>query len=223
MEIRRQSLRLVSRGPARDYSVGRMLKKTLRPGDRLCHVGSGDLSILKWSEARGCDVQVFVQDLMDRNYLEKKLTPGSRVRLCHVSLSDNDGQVRVPVAVDFMPDREWASLNQSEWEREESYIPARTLDSLYPPNERIRLLNLDSWLDEIKILRGATQLLSDKRIDRVLFREFSGADGEIFDLFKSYGYKVHRLSYGFFRAKLLPIEIGKKLPVWQAPVYLATT
>jgi FkbM family methyltransferase len=146
----------------------RVVLPLLRPGDLVVDVGAnfGFWSVL--AARRGCNVIAVepiarTRALLERNLERNGLT--AQVEIVVQALSDAPGSLTIAV-----PDGESGqagSYPDAGSSLEPETVPTTTLDALIG-DRRIRFLKIDVEGHEWAVLRGASSLLSNGRVDHVL-------------------------------------------------------
>jgi FkbM family methyltransferase len=119
-----------------------------------------------------------------------------------------------------------ASLNQSwggDLAVESEEIETTTLDyALSQERATIDVLKIDVEGHELGVLKGASGLLSKKRVRHIIFEEMHPYPGPVHRLLEDTGYKVYRLVRSFVRIKAVEPNNTTVYPVDVMPNYLAT-
>jgi FkbM family methyltransferase len=101
-------------------------------------------------------------------------------------------------------------------------VKVQPLDELIPTGE-FGLLKIDVEGHELKVIQGARQLLSQKRVRHIIYEDHMQGKSGIPDILTSYGYKIYSIGHTLFGLKLM--DLGKEIVLdtsWESPNYLAT-
>ena len=100
-------------------------------------------------------------------------------------------------------------------------VNLEALDDIYEGG-LISVLKLDVEGSELKVLRGASRLLSTGRIRSIVFEDHLGRSSEVIPLLASLGYEVFSIGWSVSGPKLGALSEGSLATSYEAPSYLAT-
>jgi FkbM family methyltransferase len=153
--------------------------------------------------------------------LQKKWRENLRKReqciLHPVALSSQEGQMDLHIPVDFNKNEGTASLEKTE-NSKTVQVPVRLLDKEVL-EKKIQLIKIDVEGHELEVLKGGERVLSVT--DYVVFEDFQHSKSAVIAFLRDKGFKVFRLYKGFTGLKILSVEEGETLPMWEPPNYVA--
>ena len=100
-------------------------------------------------------------------------------------------------------------------------IQIKTLDGL-AEGRHISVLKMDVEGGEMDVLEGARNLLSQQRIDHVVYEKHLGASDEIHRCLRAYGFCIFYLSHTSRGVAFQPIEMHPTMALNEAPNFVAT-
>jgi FkbM family methyltransferase len=101
-------------------------------------------------------------------------------------------------------------------------VEIETLDDMFP-TETIKLAKIDVEGHEANVIKGARQMLKEKRIRHVIYEDHDQGSTGLPELFAESGYTVYSIGNTLFGLELRPI--GERIALdtsWESPNYLAT-
>ena len=96
-----------------------------------------------------------------------------------------------------------------------------TLDEIFP-NEKIDLIKIDVEGHEYGVFSGGRKILSERRIETIVFEEFGGPESPVIKLLSDSGYDIWRMRKDFFGLALVTPEEGMSIPAWEPPNFVAS-
>jgi len=150
--------------------------------------------------------------------LQENIRPHVNCSLYPLALSDKNRAGELFVPANFDGNEGTASLEKNN---QTKVIPVevRALDELLP-GKKIDLIKIDVEGHELSVFQGAKKILATTSY--VLLEDFEGTKSPAIAYLKELGFEVFRLKKDFFGPKLLSVQEGEKLPLWEPPNYLAT-
>jgi FkbM family methyltransferase len=101
-------------------------------------------------------------------------------------------------------------------------VPVERLDTVFPTGD-FELLKIDVEGHEPKLIQGASQMLSQKRVKHVIYEDHAQGKAGLPEIFTGYGYTVYSIGHTLFGLKLTDYRDGIVLDTsWESPSYLAT-
>jgi len=138
-------------------------------------------------------------------YLYQKLQKkyGKKVKIFDCVLSDTEGEARFTHVIDrpAISGMVKRTIVDGNYNVEEITVPMKQLDNMIPAGQKIDLLKIDVEGAEVKVLRGAKQLLATSQ-PAILFE--CGSEGgeiynttaeELYELLAGLGYSISILEY----------------------------
>jgi FkbM family methyltransferase len=136
------------------------------------------------------------------------------------ALHSRSGTVQLAWNSTFLHNHGLASLSESSSEYALE-VPCTTLDFLFP-STHINLLKIDVEGWESHVVAGAETLLSDARIDYILYECLEGPHAPLHDCFSRYGYSCFAIRSTIRGPRLFPLN-DLPVPVPELnPSFLAT-
>ncbi len=156
--------------------------------------------------------------------------PLSQIEIQQVAVSEHRGTVTLGVPESFTTNRGLSSIVNLETNSNQSTltdfktlaVESVSLDNLFPTSEKIGVLKLDVEGHEISVLKGAKNLLSQKRVRDFIFEEHREYPTSVTKYFEEIGYTVFRIQRKFFGPALLPPDSKVPRTRWEPTSFLAT-
>ena len=148
-----------------------------------------------------------------------------RVTLQEIALSSNSGTASLYTTSEFSTNRGTASLNgedHSEQDHLAHPVVLERLDNVFSDTPFFSLLKMDVEGHELDLLRGATNLLSAKRIRDIIFEEHRPYPSPVTEYLEKFGYQIFSLEQGPLGIQVSPAHRHAKHFKYDAPNYLAT-
>jgi FkbM family methyltransferase len=139
------------------------------------------------------------------------------VRLCNVALSDSAGTALL--ALD--PEERNQGIGSLDGAGA-CHIPVEkiTLDEL-AADAKVDLLKIDVEGHELKVINGALKMISEGRIQNIIFENHEGCSSHVPRILSEMGYAIFRLGWSIDRPLLYELD-NEAVPCdFQAPDYLA--
>lgn len=146
---------------------------------------------------------------------------GARIELHQVALSDHDGDGMLSLPQDFNQDGALASLSLNP-DRVGAAISVRVrqIDNLV--KEPIGLMKIDIEGHEVVALRGALELIGQRRVRDIVFEEHGNYPTAATDFLESRGYTLFNLGQRILGPKINAISDGNCHRSWDSRSCLAT-
>lgn len=185
----------------------------IKPGDTCLDVG-GNIGYYSLNFAKACEVdgKVYTFEPVERNILVIKLSillnKFSNIEVVSAAVSDADGEVSLIVPEG---DSAYAYIAQS-MDANSSCVNSITLDNFVDIKniKKVAVLKVDVEGAEMKVLTGASKLLSDQakcpnvvmvELANYFLNRFQSSVGQVVDYMASFGYKPY---YAYSNSKLRP-------------------
>lgn len=146
------------------------------------------------------------------------------LNLARVGISDRPGVGTLEVPPAFSHNMGLARLTTGEGLHGESghTVEVSCLDDLLP-DQSFHLVKLDIEGHEAAALRGATRILSERRVRDLIFEDHGRYPTEAMALLEDHGLRVFSVDRTLIGPRLRPPEEGFGRPSWPGPNYLATS
>jgi FkbM family methyltransferase len=170
------------------------------------------------------------EELSGNEKLWRDLGDLGRVHLQNIALSNRSGVGVLGEPDHFETNRGIAFLidNNSGNEHPDDTNGSRIwsvelnkLDELITDKEKIKVIKLDVEGHELKVLEGATELISTYVRD-IIFEDHGIYPTLVTQLLENYGYTILKIDKGVLRPHLQPPIFKSNLPSFEPPSYLAT-
>jgi len=148
-------------------------------------------------------------------------TRGLPIEARPAATSDHEGTARLKMPVTFAGNRGIATLETTEESHAEIDVALTTLDAAFLA-ERIGVLKIDIEGHELNALKGATRLLSGRRIRDIVFEEHNPVGSPVAKYLAGFGYRVFRLHKTFRGPELIDADARIAESTWESPSLLAT-
>jgi len=144
-----------------------------------------------------------------------------------IALSNQNGNGRLNLANEFLKNRGIGTLESISLDNSLITPCSVTLAKLDERTEilatsgQIEVLKIDVEGHELKVLEGASELISKQKIRDIIFEEHNNYPTPVTQRLESNGYTIFRIWKGFWKPLLKNPE-NKLVHPWEAPNYLAT-
>lgn len=223
-----------------DLSVTETLWRLVEPGELAVDVGANIGYMTAVLAARvstipgGC-VQAFeahpeiFQELKYNIERWQKQIRNTQIYIKNIAISNEMGQVRLKIPDSFNSNRGLVSVITVEAESElcsknNTTVTADShcLDDLFLTAKEIGVLKLDVEGHELQVIKGANNLLKQKRIRDCVFEEHREYPTDVTSYFETMGYSLFRIQRKFFSPMLLPPDSKIARTSWEPTSFLAT-
>lgn len=185
-----------------EKQVAEVISKNIREGDVCLDIGShrGLMAGIMALASRGT-VYCFEPNPENHDHLERLrgLNPGLDLCLVNVAVSDSDGEAEFSI----MPESSMGKLSESVFQSEAQQtgritVPTRALDSLLNDKTIVlpEFLKIDVEGAELLVLKGAANLIADKRPTIVVELHSYSLAHECTDWLRSYRYGMRIIESG---------------------------
>lgn len=218
-----------------DLAVTETLWRLAEPGELVIDVGANIgymtsiLAARVSSSSGGCvwafeaHPEIFLELKYNVEKWQKQL---SNIKFCikNIAISEQEGTVQLHIPDSFATNRGLASVvTTNEFTDKSIILESCSLDSLFSETEQIGVMKLDVEGHELQVLKGAKNLLQQKRIRDCVFEEHNEYPTSITTFFESMGYRVFRIHRNFAKPMILPPNSKLARTSWQPTSFLATT
>lgn len=192
-----------------DLPVTEAVFRILSPGDLALDVGANlgaMTSALSWCVGRTGRVLSFEANPSVFARLQKNIQQmqnGTVVTATNQAVSDSSRTLTLVEGGDFATNQGTSHVlrpGETGWARTHE-IQSCTLDELLP-RERVKLCKIDVERHEFEVLKGAHKLLTERRIETIIFEDWKRPT-EIQEYLKGAGYRVYELEYNLLGLQLV--------------------
>jgi len=217
-----------------DLGVSECAWRLLRPGDQVVDAGANIgymTGLFAARTGRQGTVHAFEPHPQIRKKLEANVSriarneTSSKVVVHAVALGDRNGTADLVEADNFTTNQGTSFLADAVTPAvplKRHRVEVKTLDEVFPAGE-FGLLKIDVEGHESKLIKGATRLLSGRRIRNVIYEDHAQGQSGIPEIFAEHGYKIYSIGHTFFGLELT--DLRRKIVLdtsWESPSYLAT-
>jgi len=100
-------------------------------------------------------------------------------------------------------------------------VETDTLDTFFKNNEHIFLMKIDNEGNELLVLQGAFRMLSEKRIQHIVYEDHNLYPNNVSNFLEGFGYKIYFLKRGLLKPNLLKGSASTR-EKWEPNNFLAT-
>jgi FkbM family methyltransferase len=212
-----------------DLSVTELLFQILQPDYFCIDVGANiGFTTMIFSHGIGPNGKVFAfepnRKLLERLY--KNTIISNNVSLFPFALSNQNGLGELIIPFGFNSNhgigyvKENPEINSKEFES--ISIEIKKLDDILPVSQFIDVMKIDVEGHELKVLQGAYNLLSEKRIRHIVYEDHLSYPSEVSDYLINFGYSIYRIEKKMNTICLYdPLSVSN-VSNWEATNYLAT-
>lgn len=143
-----------------------------------------------------------------------------KIEIFRLALSDAEGTANL-VSSQTSGNQGMAHIAEPGDDGENCQVNTRTLSKLWG-TERISVLKLDVEGHELRVLRGAERLLTDRLIDHIIFEDHEGPQSPVQKWLSGFGYTILRLTWEVAGPSLRPASDPGSHVTFQAQDFLAT-
>ena len=145
---------------------------------------------------------------------------GCHVETRPVALGDHHGQALLHVPQSFADNDGTATLVDGGPAAVQVPVVVERLDDLLPTGASVLKLDVEGF--EASVLRGAKQLLAERRLRHIVFEDHDVERSEVVGILKASGYRLFALGWRMKGLVLGPIERGPLAAPFEASSFLAT-
>jgi len=154
----------------------------------------------------------------------------TQIDIQSIAISEKCGEITLGIPESFPKNRGLASVLSWDYPANLSdsfylktiKVASFSLDELFPHPEKIGVIKLDVEGHEFSVIKGAKNLLQDKRIRDCVFEEHREYPTDVTSFWEEMGYSVFRIQRQFFGPRLLPPDSQVPRTKWQPTSFLAT-
>ena len=213
-----------------ELAVSEAIWRLLRHGDSAIDVGAniGYMTALMAARVGPGKIYAFepcedVLPILHANIASCGATFGAKVILVESAIADFSGEAELFIPEGFDGNRGIATLsNRSSASNSAQRVHVRTLDDSVGANESFRLLKIDVEGAELGVLKGATKILKERRIQNVIYEDHAQEASDVTKLLTASGYEVRRLSRTFAGPLLSPVGERLHRSDREPPAFVAT-
>ena len=143
-----------------------------------------------------------------------------QVELRQLGCSSAAGTAQLEIPADFATNRGVAAIASGDSTGEVIEIQIDSLDNAFP-SEKIKVMKLDVEGHEISVLAGAKKLITERRLQHLVFEDHDVRHSEVIGFLKDHGYTIFRLERGRLGPVLLE-NLETQLTNWEPPNFIAT-
>ena len=142
----------------------------------------------------------------------------------NLAVSEQKGTVQLQVPDAFTNNRGLASVVAfAEVTNKSIILESCSLDDLFLNSREIGVMKLDVEGHELKVLKGATQLLRQQKIRDCVFEEHGEYPTPVTSFFEEMGYTIFRIQRQFTKPFLLAPDSKIPRTVWEPTSFIATS
>jgi FkbM family methyltransferase len=142
----------------------------------------------------------------------------------NIAISEQKGTVQLQIPNTFTNNRGLASVATVDEITDKSIVvESMSLDDLFLNSKTIGVVKLDVEGHELQVLKGATQLLKQRKIRDCIFEEHQEYPTPVSSFFEEMGYKVFRIQRSFFKPLLLNPDSKIPRTSWEPTSFIATS
>lgn len=146
---------------------------------------------------------------------------GYPVETQSVAVSDHCGEGHLSIPQAFSSNRGIATLETSDPQAGSIRVATVTLDRAFAV-DKIGVMKIDIEGHELAALRGASQLLGERRVRDIVFEEHQPRNSAVARHLVESGYHIFRLHKTFGGPRLISAEAAVVDSQWESPALLAT-
>ncbi|MEH2160636.1 MAG: FkbM family methyltransferase [Nostoc sp.] len=147
----------------------------------------------------------------------------------NIAISDQSGTVKLLIPKSFSSNRGLASIITNDEDlksnnlvnSESIFVKSCTLDNIFP-TQVIGVMKIDVEGHEMKVIKGAINLIKQGRIRDFVFEEHLDYPTPVTTFFETMGYKVFRIQRNFTSPVLLDPNSNIARTHWQPTSFIAT-
>ena len=147
----------------------------------------------------------YLYAVLAENVRRFRLRCNTDLRPLPFALDDQSGPANLTWGSTFHSNHGLASLSESAPQASNISVTCTTLDVLFPSSD-LDILKIDVQGFEPRVVAGSDKLLSDGRIDHVLYECHAGLRSFLHERFRTYGYSIFGLESTINGVNLLPIS-----------------
>lgn len=217
-----------------DIGVSELAWRLLSAGDRILDVGAniGYMTSLFAIRAgptglvHSFEPHPGILPLLKRNLTNVNLTGRAAEVILHAcALGESSGPAQLVESDSFQWNEGSArvrSANDTGQEGRAHTVEVKTLDALFP-DETFILMKIDVEGFEASVLRGARQMLAQRRIKHIIYEDASPKTSDLAETLTGFGYQVRSIGYGLRGLILRELNESPALDdSWESQSYLAT-
>ena len=225
-----------------DLAVTEMLWRLTDPGELAVDVGANigymtSVLAAKVGRAPGGSVHAFeahpgiFEELTHNIRQWQKRLKDTAVLARNVIISEKMGMATLVIPHSFATNRGLSHVIMGDAHRldrsdkkEESVlsVEAISLDELFPHPAQIGILKVDVEGHELKVAKGAKNLLKEHRIRDFIFEEHGGYPTSVTEYIEDMGYTIFCIRRGLFRPALVAPGSETQQVKWEPPSFIAT-
>lgn len=186
-----------------DYQTILAARQILKPDSSWIDIGAHKGHILKDLLQIAPNGNSYAFEPIPALYQKLQNKYGRKVKIYDYVLSDSEGEASFTHVIDrpALSGMVKRKIMEGHYATQEITVPMKQLDSVIPPGQKIDLLKIDVEGAEVKVLRGAKQLLATSQ--PVILFEYGKEGGEIYnttaeemyELLSGLGYSISILDY----------------------------
>ena len=212
-----------------DLTVSEVLARLIDAGDTVVDAGAnvGYMTVLAATAAgRGGRVLAFEPHPELFAVLQQNAAyaarSGCHVEARQVALGDHHGQALLHIPQSFADNDGMATLVDGGPAAVQAVpVVVERLDDLVPDGASVLKLDVEGF--EASVLRGAQQLLSERRLRHIVFEDHDVERSQVVGILKASGYRLFAVGWRMRGLVLGPIERGPLAAPFEAPSFVATT
>ncbi len=204
-----------------DLALTETLWRLISPGCKIADIGAniGYFSLVMAHRAGPYGaVHCFEPHPLLQKKWQTHLRRWPQCTLHPIALSSQEGEMDLYIPQNFEKNEGIASLEKQD-NAKVIKVAVQTLDRALA-GKKIELIKIDVEGHELDVLKGASTML--ETVENIVFEDFQKSKSPVIVFLQNKGFKVFRLHKGFSQVRLLEVEDGDGLPLWEPPNYIAT-
>ncbi|WGV29001.1 FkbM family methyltransferase [Halotia branconii] len=223
-----------------DLAVTETLWRLTEPGEIVVDVGANIGCMTAVLAARVSSIsgsciwafeahpEIFTELKYNVDQWQEQLT-NTQFIIQNLAISDQSGTVKLLIPKSFSSNRGLASIiandenlnSNSLINSENIIVNSCTLDNIFP-TQLIGVMKIDVEGHELKVIKGAINLLKQGRIRDCIFEEHLDYPTPVTTLFETMGYKIFRIERNIISPILLAPDSNDARTHWQPTSFIAT-